>query len=93
MPAPYQPGRDDTKFGRLARELHAETAAYLAAAAHHPDLARSAELNEQLAGKWAVWFEATGPRIRWLGRSHRTGALLAAPSPEELVAKIEEEDT
>lgn len=93
MAAPYRPGRDDTRFGRLARELHAETSAYLAALAHSPDLIRSAELNEQLEGCWSVWFEATGGTIRWLGSPAGGGRLLEAASADELVAKIEEEDT
>ena len=64
----YRPGRDDTRFGRLARELHAETSAYLAAITHMPDIELSADLNELLTGRWAVWFEATGPSTLWKAR-------------------------
>jgi hypothetical protein len=90
---PYSPGRDDTKFGKLARELHAETSAYLAAIGHLPDIEASADLNDRLAGRWAVWFEATGSSILWKGRPASGGALLTADSSAELLALIEEADT
>jgi hypothetical protein len=90
----YRPGRDDTRFGRLARELHAETSAYLAALGHLPDIEMSADLNERLAGRWAVWFEATtGSPTVWKGRPTAGGALLTADSSDELLALIEEADT
>jgi hypothetical protein len=92
-PAPYKPGRDDTRFGRLARELHAETAAYLAACAHLPDLELSADLNELLRGRWAVWFEATtGSSTLWRARRTSGGRLLTADSSTGLLAAIEEEE-
>jgi hypothetical protein len=90
---PYSPGRDDTKFGRLARELHAETSAYLAALGHLPDIEMSADLNNRLAGRWAVWFEATGPSTVWKARPASGGPLLTADSSDELLARIEEADT
>jgi hypothetical protein len=90
---PYSPGRDDTKFGKLARELHAETSAYLAAITHMPDIELSADLNDRLAGRWAVWFEATGSTTLWKGRRTSGGPMLTADSSDELLAKIEEEDT
>jgi hypothetical protein len=93
MPGHYHPGRDDTKFGRLARELHAETAAYLAACAHAPDLELSAELNDLMAGRWAVWFEATGPSTLWKARRTSGGPILTADSSTGLLALIEEADT
>jgi hypothetical protein len=90
MPGHYHPGRDDTRFGRLARELHTETAAYLAACAHAPDLELSAELNDLLTGRWAVWFEATGGVTLWKARPASGGRLLTAGSSTELLALIEE---
>jgi hypothetical protein len=90
----YSPGRDDTRFGKLARELHAETSAYLAALGHLPDLEASADLNDRLKGRWAVWFEAvTGSPTVWKGRPASGGALLTADSSAELLALIEEADT
>jgi hypothetical protein len=94
MPGHYHPGRDDTSFGRLARELHAETAAYLAACAHAPDLDQSAGLNELLTGKWAVWFEATtGSPTVWKARRTSGGPIVTASSSTALLALVEEADT
>ena len=93
MAAPYRPGRDDTRFGRLARELHAQTSAFLAATAHLPDLEQSADLNELLRGRWAVWFEATGSTTLWKARRTSGGPVVTADSSTGLLAQIEEEDT
>ena len=93
-PATYRPGRDDTRFGKLARELHAETAAFLAATAHHGDLCQSAELNERLAGRWSAWFCArSGAPTLWLARPVGGGEpLLTAPSSGELLALIDKQE-
>jgi hypothetical protein len=88
----YRPGRDDTRFGRLARELHAETSAYLAAISHLPDIEMSADLNELLTGRWAVWFEATGSSTLWKARRTSGGPVLTADSSTELLAQIQQED-
>jgi hypothetical protein len=86
--AGYRPGRDDTRWSKLEREL----AAAQRADPFEPYLARAAELNDQLAGRWHVWFVAQGTStVEWLARPVGNGdPLLSAATADLLVAQIEE---
>ncbi|HEV3291462.1 MAG TPA: hypothetical protein VG123_20985 [Streptosporangiaceae bacterium] len=84
----YRPGRDDTRFGKLEREL----AANWALEAFEPQLAASADLNERYAGRWHCWFVAQGTdTVEWLARPAGQGEpLLSAPTAAELAVMIDE---
>ena len=83
----YQPGRDDTRWGKVGRELAAEWALVAFAA----ELGASADLNGRFAGRWHVWFEAEGSdAVQWLARPLAGGSRLSAATADELAAKIEE---
>jgi hypothetical protein len=91
-PGSYRPGRDDTRWAKLARDLHQE-AIQAALGAYDGELNRSAELNTAYAGRWHIWFVALAGSVEWLARPAGNGEpLLSAWSADELVAKIEEAD-
>jgi hypothetical protein len=86
----YRPGRDDTRWDKLARDLHSE-AIQAALGAYDAELRRSAELNDQLAGRWHVWFVSVSGSVEWLARPAGNGEpLLSAATADLLVAKIDE---
>jgi hypothetical protein len=94
--AGYRPGRDDTRWAKLERDLAAERraadAADWALATFEPQLAASAELNERYAGRWHCWFVAQGTdTVEWLARPAGQGEpLLSAPTAAELAVMIDE---
>jgi hypothetical protein len=82
----YHPGRDDTRWGKLARELGAARTL----ADYEVHVARSAAMNRELAGCWHVWFVALGGAVEWLARPAGQGEpLLSAWTADELAALIE----
>jgi hypothetical protein len=80
----YRPGRDDTRWSKLERDLAAERrqsppltddqagrelVADWALITFEPELEASADLNERYAGRWHVWFVAQGTdTVEWLAR-------------------------
>ena len=84
----HRPGRDDGKFAKLGRELAAEWALVTFEA----ELGTAMRLNEQLAGRWHVWFVAQGAdTLEWLARPAGGGdPLLCALDAEVLAAQIEQ---
>ena len=85
----YHPGRDDTSLDRLQRQLTAEWALVT----FGPELETASALNARYDGTWHIWFSAQGTdSVEWSAKTIRGGqVLLTAATPEELVAKIEEE--
>jgi hypothetical protein len=85
----YRPGRDDTRWGKVQRELRAEWA--LVTFEH--ELGESMRLNERYGGRWHVWFVAQGTdTVEWLARPAGQGEpLLTAPTAEQLVALIDQQ--
>ena len=86
----YRPGRDDTRWSKLARDLHQE-AIQAALGAYDGELRRSAELNTALAGRWHVWFVSLSGVVEWLARPAGGGdPLLSAETADQLVGLIEQ---
>jgi hypothetical protein len=83
----YRPGRDDTRWSRLGREMAADWALL----AFEAELAASADLNDRFAGRWHCWVVVLSGAVEWLARPAGNGEpLLSAATADLLAVRIEE---
>ena len=81
-------GRDDTRWGKVQRELAAEWAMVT----YEAELAASADLNARYTGRWHIWFEAGADTLLWVARPMAGGEpRLSAPTAEGLAELIDQQ--